>query len=51
MLGDMPVAARSTATTARLLRSMRGRRVESEVERRVCGALRPLLALMLGKDL
>jgi len=30
---------------------MRGRIVESEVERRVHGTLRPLLAPALGKDL
>ena len=51
MLVDIPAAARSITTTARLLRSLRGRRVESEVERRVRGALRLLLPPTLCKDL
>jgi hypothetical protein len=43
-------AARSAATTARLLRSMRGRRAEGHIKRRMHGSLRPLLPWTWSED-
>ena len=49
ILEERPAAARCTVNTAGLVRSVRGTRAENQVERRVRGALRSLLAQTLGK--